>query len=81
MLVIWLLLIIIIIFMISTGQGCCVSEAGQAGGAQPQAGGGGGEAGVQVRRGTCSEYGETMVKRHNCLQAYIFNRLKVIIWG
>ena len=36
--------------MISTGQGCCVSEAGEAGGAQPQAGGGGGQAGVQVSR-------------------------------
>ena len=45
--------------MIPTGQGCRVSEAGQAGGAQPQVGGGGGEAGVQVRRGTCSEYGAT----------------------
>ena len=45
--------------MIPTGQGCCVSEAGQAGGAQPQAGGGGGEAGVQVSRGTCSEYRAT----------------------
>ena len=42
--------------MIPTGQGCRVSEAGQAGGAQPQVGGGGGEAGVQVSRGTCSEY-------------------------
>ena len=36
--------------MISTGQGCCVSEAGEARGAQPQAGGGGGQAGVQVSR-------------------------------
>ena len=42
--------------MIPTGQGCCVSEAGQAGGAQSQVGGGGGEAGVQVSMGTCSEY-------------------------
>ena len=58
--------------MIPTGQGCCVSEAGEAGGAQPQTGGGGGETGVQVRRGTCSEYGggahaQNIVQRHNCL--------------
>ena len=51
--------------MIPTGQGCRVSEAGEARGAQPQAGGGGGQAGVQVSR--VGAHAQNMVQRQNYL--------------